>query len=75
MAPFPIGLLLMPVEGVKLAIFVMVLVSIRAVRLILTTIPFMIVVVGLIVVHDNTRLRFGAKRRGKKCERSNQCRA
>jgi len=61
--PVPVRLLLVPVERVKLPIFVMVLVSVHDVGLALTTIPFMIVMVGLIVVNDNGVL-FSSQRSG-----------
>jgi len=54
--PVPVRLLFVPVERVELPIPVVVLVPVHAVRLIFATIPFMIVVVGLVVVDDNALL-------------------
>jgi|SRR5271165_212782 len=69
--PVPVRLLLVPVERVKLPIFVMVLVPVHDIGLTFATIPFMIVMVRLVVVDDNGVL-FGSQRSGSPCEWGDQ---
>jgi hypothetical protein len=66
--PTPVGLLLASVKRIKLAIFVMVCVSVHAVRLIFATIPVVVVMMGLVVVDDNVGLVLGSERSGSQCE-------
>lgn len=62
----------MRIERVKLAIFVMVLISVNAVCLIFMIIPLVIVMMGLVVVDDNAGLPFGSEGSRSQCERGYQ---
>ncbi len=70
--PAPVCLLIGGSEPGKLDGFAMVLCVVRTIRLIFTTVPFMIVVVFCVVVGANSRCRrlaiLGSQRCGRHCQ-------
>jgi len=70
--PTPVCLLIVGPELGELDSFAMVLRVVRAIRLVFTTIPFMIVIVFCVMVGANSRCRrlaiLGSQRCGHRCQ-------
>jgi hypothetical protein len=65
--PSPVCLLIVIFEFGKIAVLAMVLLGVRAIRLIFMIVPLVIVVVLFVVVADSSLVIFGAQRYGRHC--------